>query len=128
MAGFAYLRTERIPIEHLDLTMTPATAWTSLEPLHGLRLTPYDPDLPWDSHETTELTLVLVDRYEPALLDWLQTRWSPTHVYTWAKGRFQKHLAGPGIQLSQVVETLVSAHNPPGADAFDDSHRDAFVH
>ena len=116
VAGFAYLRTERIPIEHLDLTMTPATAWTSLEALHGLRLTPYDPDLSWNSHETTELTLVLVDRYEPALLDWLKTRRSPTHVYTWAKGRFQKHLEGPGIQLSQVVETLVSAHNPLGAD------------
>ncbi len=109
VAGYAYLRTERIPIEHLDLTMTPAAAWTSLEALHGLRLTPYDPDLPWNSHETEEFTLVQVDRYEPALLDWVRTRQSPTHVYTWAKGLVWENLTGPGIQLSLVGETLVEA-------------------
>ena len=109
VAGFAYLHTERIPIEHLDLTLTPATAWTSLEALHGLRLTPYDPDLPWNSHETEEFTLVQVDRYEPALLDWMRTRPSPTHVYTWAMGLVWENLTGPGIQLSLVGETLVEA-------------------
>ena len=109
VAGFAYLRTERIPIEHLDLTLDPATAWTSLEALHGLPLTPYDPDLAWNSHETVEFTLALVDRYEPALLDWLETRRSPTHIYTWAMGRVQEHLAGPGIQVSLVAQTLMEA-------------------
>lgn len=109
VAGFAYLRTDRIPTEHVDLALDPAAAWTSLEALHGLPLTPYDPDLPWNSHETVEFTLALVDRYEPALLDWLQTRQLPTHIYTWAKGRFQEHLAGPGIQVSLVAQTLVDA-------------------
>lgn len=111
VAGFAYLRTERIPIEHLDLTLSPATAWTSLEALHGLRMTPYDPDLPWNSHETEEFTLVLVDRYEPALLDWVRTRPSPTQIYTWAQGSFWKSLSGPGVQVSLVAETLVDAFN-----------------
>jgi adenine-specific DNA-methyltransferase len=109
VAGFAYLRTERIPIAHLDLALDPAAAWTSLEALRGLPLTPYDPDLPWNSHETAEFALVMVDRYEPALLDWLQTRQSPIHIYTWAKGRLQEHLAGPGIQVSLVEQTLVDA-------------------
>lgn len=36
VAGFAYLRTERIPIEHVDLALDPAAAWASLEALHGL--------------------------------------------------------------------------------------------
>ena len=109
VAGFAYLRTERIPIELLDQTLSPAAAWTSLEALHRLPLTPYDPDLPWNSHEPVEFTLMLVDRYEPALLDWLQSRKSPTHVFTWAQGQFQEHPAGPGIEVSLVVQTLVDA-------------------
>jgi adenine-specific DNA-methyltransferase len=111
VAGFAYLRTERIPMEHLDLTLDPAIAWTSLEALHGLPLTPYDPDLPWNSHETVEFTLVLVDRFEPALIEWLGTRLSPPHVYTWAMGRFREHLVSPGLQVSLVVQTLEDAFN-----------------
>jgi adenine-specific DNA-methyltransferase len=109
VAEFAYLRTERIPIEHLDLALAPATAWTSLEALHGLPLTPYDPDLPWNVHEATEFKLVLVDRYEPALLDWLQTRRSPTHLYTWAKGWVLDQPVGQDTQVSLVVRTLVDA-------------------
>ena len=109
VAGFAYLRTERIPIEHADLALDPAAAWAGLEALHGLPLTAYDQDLPWNCHETEEFTLVLVDRYEPALLDWVRTRQSPIHVYTWTKGSPWVSLAGPGIRVSLVVETLVEA-------------------
>jgi adenine-specific DNA-methyltransferase len=74
-------------------------------------MTPYDPDLPWNSHETEEFTLVLVDRYDPALLDWVRTRPSPTQIYTWAQGSFWKSLSGPGVQVSLVAETLVDAFN-----------------
>ncbi len=96
-------------LEHVDLALDPASAWTSLEALHELPLTPYEPDQPWNSHETADFTLVLVDRYEPALLDWVRTRQSPIHVYTWAKGVVWENLTGPGIQVSLVGETLVEA-------------------
>lgn len=76
-----------------------------------LALTPYDPDLRWNSQESLGFTLVLVDRYEPALVEWLGTRQSPIHVYTWAIGRLQERLEGPGIQVSLVVQSLVDAVN-----------------
>lgn len=109
VAGFAYLRTDWRPIEHLDLALDPAAAWTSLEALHGLPLTNYDQDLPWNVHEAAEFTLVLVDRFEPALIEWLRPRQSPTHLYTWAKGWMPDQLVGQDIGVSLVVRTLVDA-------------------
>jgi adenine-specific DNA-methyltransferase len=109
VAGFAYLRTERIPIEHIDLALDPATAWTSLEALHGLSLTAYDPNLAWNIHEAAEFALVLVDRLEPALFEWLRTRQSPIHLYTWAQGLLLDQRVGTGTQASLVVQTLVDA-------------------
>jgi len=111
VAGFAYLRTERIPVQHLDLALDSAAAWTSLETLHGLAMTPYDPDLPWNGHETAESTLVLVDRFDPTLIEWLRARQSPTHIYTWAKGWKLDQPVGPDPQVSLVLQTLVDAFN-----------------
>ncbi len=68
-AGFAYLRTHEIAFEDLDYDLTPADAWTALEAMHDLPLTPYDPARPWNLHEGEGVALVLVDRFDPALLD-----------------------------------------------------------
>jgi adenine-specific DNA-methyltransferase len=109
VAGFAYLRTEKTTADQLDLTLDPATAWTSLEALHGLPLTAYDPDLPWNSHETSGLAVVLVDRFEPALIEWLRTRQLPVHLYTWANWWMLEQPIGPDTHVSLVVRTLVEA-------------------
>ncbi len=109
-AGFAYLRTKEIGFEDLDYDLDPADAWTALEAFHGLPLTQYDADLPWNIHEGDGLTLVLVDRFELGLLDWLGPRSRENlHVYAWAPGQVTQHLEGLHIHVAPVRETLVRA-------------------
>ena len=107
-AGFAYLRTKEILFEDLDYDLPPMDAWTALEALHGLPLTLYDPGQPWNVHEGEVVTLVLVDRYDPALLDWLQPRTRQNlFVYAWAPGQIAGALDGLDVELRSVRDTLV---------------------
>lgn len=109
-AGFAYLRTKQIDFEDLDYDLEPADAWTCLEDFHGLPLTPYDADQPWNVHEGDGATLVLVDRFDLSLIDWLRPRTlQNVHVYAWAPGQITQHLDGMHIDVSPVRETLVKA-------------------
>ena len=109
-AGFAYLRTKQIDFEDLDYDLNPSDAWTCLEAFHGLPLTPYDPDQPWNIHEGDGATLVLVDRFDLSLIEWLRPRTlQNVHVYAWAPGQIKQHLDGMHIDVSPVRETLVKA-------------------
>ncbi len=110
VAGFAYLRTHAIGFEDIDYDLDPADAWTALEAFHGLGLTRYDPDRPWNVHESDALTLVLVDRFDPGLLDWLEPRSKgKLHVYAWAPGQITQQLEGWPVHVAPVRETLVRA-------------------
>ena len=110
-AGFAYLRTKNISFDNLDYDLDPSDAWTCLEAYHGLPLTPYDHDLPWNVHEGENATLVLVDRFDLALIKWLRLRsLQKIHLYAWAKGPFTQHLDEMDIQVSSITETLVRAY------------------
>lgn len=107
-AGFAYLRTHEIPFEDLDYDLTPADAWTALEAMHDLPLTQYDAARPWTLHEAEGLALVLVDLFDPSLLDWLQGRDRQNlFVYAWAPGQIAQHLDGTYVDLRPLRETLV---------------------
>jgi len=109
-AGFAYLRTVQIPFEDLDYDFDPADAWTALEAFHGLPLTQYDQDQPWNIHEGDGLTLLMVDRFELALLDWLSARARENlHVYAWAPGQITQHLDGVHVHVASIRDTLVRA-------------------
>lgn len=109
-AGFAYLRTKQIDFEDLDYDLNPSDAWTCLEAFHGLPLTPYDPDQPWNIHEGGGAILVLVDRFDLSLIEWLRPRTlQNVHVYAWAPGQITQHLDGMHIDVSPVRETLVKA-------------------
>lgn len=109
-AGFAYLRTKQIDFEDLDYDLNPSDAWTCLEAFHGLPLTLYDPDQPWNIHEGEGATLVLVDRFDLSLIEWLRPRMlQNVHVYAWAPGQITQHLDGMHIDVSPVRETLVKA-------------------
>lgn len=109
-AGFAYLRTKQIDFEDLDYDLAPCDAWTCLEAYHDLPLTAYDPEQPWNIHEGDGTTLVLVDRFDLALIDWLRPRaLQNVHVYAWAPGQVTQHLDGMHIHVSSVRETLVKA-------------------
>lgn len=91
--GFAYLRTKTVSRGRLENELTSSDAWTTLQALHGLPLTPNDHDQPWNVHETDTSTLVLVDRFDKALIDWLRPRAGhDVHLYAWAKGPFTKQL------------------------------------
>jgi len=109
-AGFAYMRTKQIDFEDLDYDLDPSDAWTCLEAFHGLPLTPYDANQPWNVHEGEGVTLVLVDRFELSMIDWLLPRTlQNVHVYAWAPGQITQHLDGMHIDVSPVRETLVKA-------------------
>jgi len=109
-AGFAYLRTKQIDFEDIDYDLKPSDAWTCLEAFHGLPLTPYDPDQPWNVHKGDGATLVLVDRFDLSLIDWLRPRTlQNVHVYAWAPGQITQHLDGMHVDVHPVRETLVKA-------------------
>jgi adenine-specific DNA-methyltransferase len=108
VAGFAYLRTKEIKFEDLDYDLLSADAWTALEALHGLPLTLHDPSRSWNVHEADAVTLVLVDRFDPALIDWLRPRDRQNlFVYAWAPGQIVAALEGLHIEVLPVRETLV---------------------
>lgn len=107
-ASFAYLRTHKIAFEDLDYDLTPADAWTALEAMHDLPLTQYDSARPWNLHEGDGVALVLVDRFDPALLEWLRGRDRQNlFVYAWAPGQIAQHLDGTHVDIRPVRDTLV---------------------
>ncbi|MGS4887056.1 site-specific DNA-methyltransferase [Roseibium sp. MB-4] len=107
-APFAYLRTKEIAFEDLDYDLEPKDAWIALEILHKLPLTTYDASAPWNAHESEDLILVMVDRYDAALLDWLAQRARKNvFVYAWAPGQLASELASVDVELHSVRETLV---------------------
>lgn len=107
-APFAYLRTREIAFEDLDYDLAPKDAWAALETLHGLPLTVYDTATPWNAHEGDGVTLVMVDRYDAALLDWLRDRSRQNvFVYAWAPGQLARELSGVEVEIRSVRDTLV---------------------
>ena len=107
-AGFAYLRTHEIAFEDLDYDLQPADAWTALEAMHDLPLTSYDPDAAWNLHEGETTAIVLVDRFDTGLLQWLQGRDRQNlFVYAWAPGQIAQHLDGTHVDIRPVRDALV---------------------
>ena len=107
-AGFVYLRAHEIAFEDLDYDLKPADAWAALEAMHDLPLTLYDGSAPWNLHEGESTALVLVDRFDPGLLHWLQGRDRQNlFVYAWAPGQIAQHLDGTHVDISPVRDTLV---------------------
>ena len=107
-APFAYLRTRKIAFEDLDYDLAPRDAWAALETLHGLPLTVYDAAISWNAHESDGVTLVMVDRYDAALLDWLRGRSRKNvFVYAWAPGQLARELSGVEVEIRSVRDTLV---------------------
>jgi len=107
-ARFAYLRTHEIAFEDLDYDLQPADAWAALEAMHDLPLTLYDRQAAWNLHEGETTALVLVDRFDPGLLQWLQGRdLQNLFVYAWAPGQIAQHLDGTDVDIRPVRDTLV---------------------
>ncbi len=107
-AGFTYLRTQEIAFEDLDYDLKPAHAWAALEAMHDLPLTLYDGQAAWNLHEGETTALVLVDRFDPKLIDWLQGRDRQNlFVYAWAPGQIAQHLDGTHVDIRPVRDTLV---------------------
>ena len=106
-APFAYLRTKEIAFEDLDYDLSPSDAWTALEALHDLPLTVYDSSRSWSAHEAEGVALVLVDRLDPSVLEWVQGRDRENlFVYTWAPGQIAQLLDGTQVDVRSVRETL----------------------
>ena len=106
-AGFAYLRIKERSAVHLDYDLSPSEAWTFLEAYHGLPLTSFNRDRAWNVNQDENTTLVLVDRYDQSLIEWLQSQSSNNiYVYAWAKGPFTPQLDAMNIRVNSVVKTF----------------------
>ncbi|MEJ6404027.1 site-specific DNA-methyltransferase [Yoonia sp. 2307UL14-13] len=107
-APFAYLRTREIAFEDLDYDLAPKDAWAALETLHGLPLTIYEDAAAWNAHESEGVTLVMVDKYDSVLLDWLRERSRQNvFVYAWAPGQLARELGDVEVEIRSVRDTLV---------------------
>ena len=75
--------------------------------MHGLPLTQYDVSQPWNIHEAEAQTLVLVDRFELPLIDWIQANAQQNlHVYAWAPGQIGvPRKSGPCFELGLAPQT-----------------------
>ena len=110
-APFAYLRMTPMGFEDIDYDFTPAQAWTALEALHGLPITPHSSDQAWTIHEGDDAVLVLVERPDDALivaLSGLAARRANAFVYAWAPGQVSAMLGELDIEVRPVRDTLVS--------------------
>ena len=109
-APFAYLRMRKLKWEDVDYDLTVAETWAALESLHGLPLTLHDASAAWSEHVGEQVTLILVERVDAALvarLGELNALRASAFVYAWAPGQVTA-AAGPlDIEVRGVRETLV---------------------
>lgn len=109
-AEFAYLRTREIDFDALNSELEPAEAWNALEAMHDLPLTPYDGTNGWNEHGNEELTLILADRTEDALIARLRelaAARANVFVYSWAPGQVRNALGPVDFEVLPVRDTLV---------------------
>ena len=109
-AEFAYLRTREIDFDALNSELAPAEAWTALEAMHGLPLTPYDAASGWNEHSTYAQTLILADRTDDGLIERLRglaKARANAFVYSWTPGQLTAALGPVDFEIRPVRETLV---------------------
>ena len=109
-AEFAYLRTREIDFDALNSELDPAEAWTALEAMHGLPLTPYDAENGWNEHSTDAQTLILADRTDDGLIERLRAlakARANAFVYSWTPGQLTAALGPVDFEIRPVRETLV---------------------
>lgn len=110
-APFAYVRMAKLRFEDLDYDFTSAQAWSALQALHGLPLTPHDAAAAWTEHETDEAVVILVERVDAALVERLRAlagRRAPAFVYAWAPGQVSAATGPLDLEIRPVRDTLVS--------------------
>lgn len=109
-AEFSYLRSREIKFEDLDYDLKASEVWAILEAMHDLPLTEYQSAKPFQIQQTDGLTLIYVDRFDPALIDLLATLGKTktnVFVYAWAPGQISQQLDDVDIEIKPVRETLV---------------------
>jgi len=107
---FAYLRTREIDFDALNAELDPTEAWTALEAMHGLPLTTYDASRAWNEHGGEDVTLILADRTDDALIARLQALAAARAnavVYSWTPGQLKTALGPVDFEIRPVRETLV---------------------
>lgn len=109
-AEFAYLRTREIDFDALNSELSAAEAWTALEALHGLPLTPYEAAKGWNEHRSDVQTLILADRTDESLIARLRElakARANAFVYSWTPGQLTAALGPVDFEIRPVRETLV---------------------
>ena len=109
-AEFAYLRMRQIDFDVLNADLSPGEAWAALEAIHGLPLTPCDEAAAWNEHADDDVTLILADRTDDALIARLRELASAranAFVYSWSPGQLKTALGPVDFEIRPVRETLV---------------------
>ncbi|MCM5560288.1 site-specific DNA-methyltransferase [Pleomorphomonas sp. JP5] len=108
-AEFAYLKCREIRFEDLDQDITPQEVWTSIEAIHDLPLTVYEPAALWQENGTPGEIVIYADKVADELFDriddLLKAR-ANLFVYVWAPGQLARY-EGRDVEVRQVREALV---------------------
>ena len=110
-AEFAYLKTREIAFDAFDDELKPQEVWSALEALHGLPLTDYEADLPWNEHYTDVQVIIYADEINKALITNIQKHVDARanlFVYSWAPGQIEAEFPQRDFEIRSVRDTLVS--------------------
>jgi len=78
--------------------------------MHGLPLTTYDSSRAWNEHTDDDVTLILADRTDDALIARLQAiavSRANAFVYSWTPGQLKTALGPVNFEIRPVREALV---------------------
>lgn len=108
---FAYLKTREIAFDAFDDELNPQEVWSALEALHGLPLTDYEMDSPWNEHSTDVQVIIYADEINKALITNIQKHVDARanlFVYSWAPGQIEAEFPQRDFEIRSVRDTLVS--------------------
>lgn len=109
-AAFAYLRLATMAFEDIDYDLTDAQAWTALETLHDVPLTPWSA-APWQIHEEEDVILAFAltpDLDFAAIIRKHAAQRRNIFVYSWAPAALASLFSGADVELRSIRETLLA--------------------
>lgn len=109
-AEFAYLTLRDIPFEDLNYELKGEEIWVALQAIHGLALTAYIIDKPFQLRSEGHLCIVYVDSVDDSVLSCLKellTEYNNVFIYSWAPGQLTEHLQGKNVEILPVRDSLV---------------------
>lgn len=109
--GFAYLRTQRIPVSRVFNDIQHEQVWRALQLIHRLPLSGYEAGVLVQLAGDTDDRLVYAAKLSEAVLDELARLASlggRLVVYSWQPGQIRQRVEAPNVAFERIPEFLVS--------------------